>query len=287
MTVIEKVALQPVLVAVVNIITYLKEHGSESPEDLFLKVGVKKRTYYRALKCLTEAEVVIKREDGFYCWYEFVEYVTFDNELEAKEALNHSKNVAKGLRFLIGEEKGHAVDDDYVDGNYLDYAIMHLKTGYPEIFKDHFQAEKARDRILDAEASTKDRIRSNIPASHQVLYPEHLVFIILEDIKGKLTGRAPSFLEGLEIVGDEVRSVGYTIAKKDAFDEIKKFISDQEADNMNRESCGIMIDLGASYYKSRQSLEKEVKKLILMVENGSPLRGKCQLCSKIKISKQK
>ena len=56
---------------------------------------------------------------------------------------------------------------------------------------------------------------------------------------------------------------------------------------MNRENCGIMIDLGASYYKSRQSMEKEVKKLILMVENGSPLRGKCQLCPKIKISKQK
>ena len=283
----EKVALNPVLVAVTKIIKILREKGAASPEELMTSVGGRTRTYYRALKSLLQAGVVIRREDGFYCWYEFVEYVTFDNELEAKEALNHSRNVAKGLRFLIGEEKGYAVDDDFVDGNLLNYAILHLKTGYPGIFKDHFQAEKARDRVLDVEERTKDRIRSKIPASHQVLYPEHLVFIILEDIKGGLTGRATSFLEGLEIVGDEVRSAGYTLDKKDAFDAIKKFISDQEADVVNRDSCGIMIDLGASYYKSRQNLEKEVKKIILMVENGSPLRGKCQLCPKIKISKQK
>jgi len=59
---------------------------------------------------------------------------------------------------------------------------------------------------------------------------------------------------------------------------------EQEADIENRESCGIMINLGASYYKLRQSLEKEVKMLISIVENGSPLRGKCQLCPKVKIS---
>jgi hypothetical protein len=97
-------------------------------------------------------------------------------------------------------------------------------------------------------------------------------------------GREPSFLDSLKVVGDEVRSIGYSLAKKDAFDELRKFILEQEADIENRESCGIMINLGASYYKLRQSLEKEVKMLISIVENGSPLRGKCQLCPKVKIS---
>ena len=73
-------------------------------------------------------------------------------------------------------------------------------------------------------------------------------------------------------------------AKKDAVDELRKFILEQEADIENRESCGIMINLGASYYKLRQNLEKEVKMLTSIVENGSPLRGKCQLCPKVKIS---
>ena len=97
-------------------------------------------------------------------------------------------------------------------------------------------------------------------------------------------GRAPSFLESVKIIGDEVKSIGYTLAKKDAFDELRKFILEQEDDIENRESCGIMINLGASYYKLRQSLEKEVKMLTSIVENGSPLRGKCQLCPKVKIS---
>lgn len=278
-------AQQPVLEAVTKIIRYLREKGAASSEELSMNVGARTRTYYRALNSLLEAEVVIKREDGFYCWYEFMEYVTFHNELEAREALNHSRNIAKGLRFLIGEEKGHIIDVNYaVDRGYLEHAIMHLKTGYPEVYKDFYQAEKDREDILDAEARAMKRIRSDVLVSHQVLYPEHLVFIILEDVKGTLMGREPSFLESVKIVGDEVKSIGYSLAKKDAFDELRKFILEQEADIENRESCGIMINLGASYYKLRQSLEKEVKMLISIVENGSPLRGKCQLCPKVKIS---
>ena len=171
-----------------------------------------------------------------------------------------------------------------MDRGYLEHAIIHLKTGYPEVYKDYYQAEKDREDILDAEERAMKRIRSDILVSHQVLYPEHLVFIILEDIKGTLTGRAPSFLESVKVVGDEVMSIGYSLAKKDAFDELRKFILEQEADIENRKSCGIMINLGASYHKLRQSLEKEVKTLISIVENGSPLRGKCRLCPKVKIS---
>jgi len=282
---LKKVAQQPVLEAVTKIIKYLREKGAASSEELSMNVGARTRTYYRALNSLLEAEVVIKREDGFYCWYEFMEYVTFHNELEAREALNHSRNIAKGLRFLIGEEKGHIIDVNYaVDRGYLEHAIMHLKTGYPEVYKGFYQAEKDREDILDAEARAMKRIRGDVLVSHQVLYPEHLVFIILEDIKGTLMGREPSFLESVKIVGDEVKSIGYSLAKKDAVDELRKFILEQEADIENRESCGIMINLGASYYKLRQSLEKEVKMLISIVENGSPLRGKCQLCPKVKIS---
>ena len=278
-------AQQPVLEAVTKIIKYLREKGAASSEELSMNVGARTRTYYRALNSLLEAEVVIKREDGFYCWYEFMEYMTFHNELEAREALNHSRNIAKGLRFLIGEEKGHIIDVNYaVDRGYLEHAIMHLKTGYPEVYKGFYQAEKDREDILDAEARAMKRIRGDVLVSHQVLYPEHLVFIILEDIKGTLMGREPSFLESVKIVGDEVKSIGYSLAKKDAVDELRKFILEQEADIENRESCGIMINLGASYYKLRQSLEKEVKMLISIVENGSPLRGKCQLCPKVKIS---
>ena len=128
-------ALQPVLVAVKRIINYLMKNGSASSEELYTKVEVKKRTYYRALKCLLEAKVVIRRDDGFYCWYEYLENVVFTNEVEAEEALKHSRNIARGLESLIGNKKRFFGNEDYLeDKDYCEPAIMHLKTGYPDIY---------------------------------------------------------------------------------------------------------------------------------------------------------
>ena len=279
-----KVAQQPVLVAVVEIIQYLREKGSASPSELIANVKAKKRTYYRALESLQEAEVVIKRDDGNFFWYEFIETRVFQNEFEAEEALNHSRNIAKGLRFLMGEEKRYFKEEDVnVDRGYLDFGIMHLNTGYPEIRRDYHQAESARKEMHDVEMRVIKRITEGILPSHHVLYPDHLAHIIIEDIKDSLTGRTPSFLEGLRIDGDEVRSIGYTLASKDAFEELKDFIIKQEENKENREDCGYIIELGTGYYKLRQSLQKEISILIRMVENGTPLQGRCKICPKIKI----
>jgi len=278
------VAPQPVLVAVETIIKYLMHNGSANPEELFNNAKTKKRTYYRALKCLLEANVVIKREDGFYCWYEYLENVSFNNELEAKEWLNHSQNITKGLRLLTENEKRRFKDNNsLVNKDYYEHAIMHIKTGYPEIYKNYFQSEKDRKERLKLELNAKEKIKSGILASFQVLFPEHLTFIILEDIKAILTGRVPAFFENLKIINEEVRSIGYTLAKKGSFDDLQKFISKQEEESENRDSCGKIIDLSARYYHLRQAFEKEINLLIRMVENGTPISGRCHLCPKIKI----
>jgi hypothetical protein len=107
------------------------------------------------------------------------------------------------------------------------------------------------------------------------------------DIKAILTGRVPAFFEDLKIIDEEVRSVGYTLAKKGSFDDLQKFISRQEEDIENRNSCGKIIDLSSRYYHSRQAFEKEIKFLIRMVENGTPISGRCNLYPKIKIRHQK
>ena len=280
----QKVALSPVLEAVIGIVQYLREKCSASPSELLEKVGSRKRTYYRALKCLQKAEVVVKRDNGYFCWYEFIETRVYNNEFEAEEALNHSRNIAKGLRFLMGGEKRYfGMGETNVDREYLDYAIMHLKTGYPEIHSDHHQAEKARNNMLDIEMKVIKRITDDILPSHEVLYSEHLGSVIIEDIKATLTGRTPSYLEGLMIDGDVVRSIGYPLAKKDAFEKVKEFIIKQEDDEDNRRDCGDIISLGARYYEFRQSLENEIGVLIRKVENGTPLEGKCHICPKIKI----
>jgi DNA-binding transcriptional ArsR family regulator len=283
----KKVANIPVLSAVVNIIQYLRQNASASPEELLAKAGAKSRTFYRALNALQEAGVVVKRDDGRQYWYEYVEAWVFKNKFEAELVLNHSKNVAKGLRFLIGEEKQYFEEENInLNKEYLDYAIMHLNTGYPEIFQNYSKAEKARKEMNEEELKAKERIHEKILTSYKVLYPEHISYIILEDIKEVLIGRAPQFLQGLKIEGGEIKSMGYTLAKKEAYKELKKFIMKEEVNEENRNSCGNILNLGTRYYNLEKDLQIEIDTLIMMVENGTPLRGRCKLCPKLKIEKE-
>ena len=165
----EKVANIPVLMAVVNIIKYLRQNGSASPEKLFANAGAKKRTFYRALNALQKADVVIKGDDGRQYWYEYIEAWVFKNEFEAELVLNHSRNIAKGLRFLIGEEKQYFEEENSnLNKEYLDYAILHLNTGYPEIFKNYSRAEKARGEMFKEELKAKERIYDRILTSYKV-----------------------------------------------------------------------------------------------------------------------
>ena len=101
-----------------------------------------------------------------------------------------------------------------------------------------------------------------------------------------LIGRAPPFLEGLRVEGEEVRSIGYTLAKKEALEDLKKFIIKEEINEENRNSCGIILSLGTRYYKLKKDLQMEIDTLIRMVENGIPLLGRCKLCPRIKIEKE-
>ena len=282
MTENRKVALIPVLVSVVNILKYLKDNGKADHDELLKISKSKRRTYYRALEALKEANIIIKGDDGRFYWYEFIQTRSYKSEFEAREALNHSKNVVKGLRYLIMENKwGVEQEDNEADERYSEYAKIHMRNGYPDIFDYYNKSERVREERLKLENRVKEKIYARIQPSHQILFPEHLARLIIEDIKEMLIGREPAYLKGLIIEGEEVKSIGYILAKKESFNELNNFIVVNENDKENRNDCGEMLKLGTEYYQLKEKLRGGIDMIIMQVTNGTPLHGTCELCPKI------
>jgi len=279
-------ARQPILVAVVQVIEILRAEGSLSPGELMKKVGVPKKTFYRALSALRDSGVVVK-DDGRYYWYESLDTRIYENKFEHGLALKHSKNIVLGLKCITGSSSSYFVEGE---GNlmskpeYAEPALMHLRTGYSGTYELYEKAENAKRQTNKKEDELEEGIKARLLASSlQLQYPQHVVKIILDDIKEVLRGRKPRFLADLHVEDENVRSCGYTLAKREMFESLKHFIMEEEASKENRESCSRIVELENKYYTLRQKFSRKIENLIMQVENGRPLKGNCQFCPKVKI----
>lgn len=282
-----------VLVSVSGIIRTLREKGGLSTRDLFADVGGSRRTFFRALSALKEAGVVVKVGEKYY-WYEFVEERVYGSAFEAEQALHHSRIIVSGLNYILQRGRYSVEGELRSREEFKERALMHLRTGYPEIYRVYERAEGAREEAFVEERRVRDGIKARLPASLQVAEPEYVAEIIVEDIKEDLTGRAPRFLPRLRVEGGEVRCAPYTLIPSEAYDEpmgafgeLRSFITREESEEGNRGSCGRILNLANRYYNLRQTFEHEIEDLIAMVESGTPLRGRCRLCPKVRISEYK
>jgi len=276
---------QPILMSLVNIIKILRAEGSLSPGDLMEKVDVSKKTFYRALSALRDSGVVVK-DGGRYYWYEFLEARVYKNEFEANQALDHSKKIVSGLKHMIGRSASYWVEGELIPkAEYAEPALMHLRTGYSGTYELYEKAENAKGQVNKKERQFKEGTTATLLASSlQVQYPENVVTIILEDVKEVLRGRKPYFLSNLRIEDEKAKSGGYTLSvRKEMFEPLKQFIMKEETSKENRESCARIVELENKYYTWRQKFEREIKILIMQVDNGRPLKGSCHVCPKVKI----
>lgn len=278
-------ARQPILVSIARIIKILRAEGSLSPGDLMKKVGMPKRTFYRALNELMDWDVVIK-DGGRYYWYEFTDTKRYESEFEANQALKHSKNIVSGLKHIMGRSTSYFVEgDSKPKAEYVEPALMHLRTGYSGIYEVFEKAEKTEGQVNKKEREFEEGIKARFLASSlQLQYAEHVAKIVLNDIKDSLRGRKPFFLTNLRVEGEKVTSGVYTFSVEvEMFEPLKRFIINEESSKENRESCGRIVDLENKYYTLTQKFKKEIEFLIMQVENGIPLKGSCQVCPRIKI----
>lgn len=282
-------AQQPILVSIARIIKILRAEGSLIPEDLRKKVGMSKRTFYRALSALMEGGVVLK-DGGRYYWYEFVGTRVYESVFEANQAIEHSRNVASGLKHIIGRSMGfHSEDELRAKAEYVEPALMHLRTGYSGTYELYEKAENTKRQANKKEREFEEEIKAKLLASSlETQYPENVITIILRDIKDVLRGRKPYFLNDLRIEDGEVKSGGYTsLVKIDMFELFKHFIMEEESSKENMESCGRIVELENKIFTLRQKFESKIESLIMHVENGRPLEGSCQMCPRVKIISKK
>lgn len=276
---------QPILVSIIKTIKAMRAEGSMSPSELKRKVSMPKRTFYRGLKTLTESGVVINK-DGKYYWYDFLDTRTYTSEFEANNALNHSENIASGLKHLIFHESTFIEGELVPDPEYTEYALIHLKIGYAEIHKIYEKAQKIRKQIDEKEKEFREKAKERLLASSlEVLYPDNVVEIIVSDIKEINRGRNPYFLNNLRIEGEQVKSGAYSsLVRPEIFEPFKHYIIEEETNSENKEMCGEIVLLESKHYELKKKFDDYVNNLIKQVENGTPLKGTCQLCPKIRIS---
>ena len=148
-----------------------------------------------------------------------------------------------------------------------------------------------KKQISIEEQKFKEGVKAKLLAlSIQLSYPQHVTEIVLEDIKESLRGHAPYFLPKLRVEGEELRSGAYILAKleseeakKETLTILRKFVTKEEKLKENREKCGKIVELESKYYTLNRSVEIDLESLIMQVENGTSLKGSCEMCPKIKI----
>lgn len=255
------------------------------------KADMSRKTFYRALDALKESGVVVTQVGKHY-WYEFVDARVFGSEYEAKQALHHSSNIATGLKHLLGSQGTYSTwGEQAPNPKYVRHALMHLKTGYREIFEVFEKSEKIKEQIHEEELKLKRELEAKLLSSSiKTSYPEHIVDIVLSDLKETLRGRKTFFLDDLRIQNRQVKSGAYTslLDAKEAdmnkmFESLKHFIATEESARENRKSCMEVVELESKYYNLRKAFDREIENLIMLVENGNSLKGRCQICPKDKI----
>jgi hypothetical protein len=287
----EKVALDtkkvPILAAVVEIIKALRK-GPVGSDDLMQKVKASRRTFYRALSGLKDADVV-KEKGGEYYWHEHLETREYHSDFEAQQAVEHSRNVASGLVHLLGCRSYRL--DLMPRPEYAKYGLVHLSTGYPEIYEIYEETEKIRKQIVDEEAEFTGAIKERLLSTSLKLVEQYRSKVaksvaggICEDIKEALRGRQGCFLSDLKADESGTVKIGaIRLNEKDELELIRQFILTEEAAKENKNKCMKIVDLESEFYTLRKSLDERTEALIMQVMNGTPLDGKCDLCPKVRV----
>ncbi|MCJ7609144.1 hypothetical protein MUP00_05685 [Candidatus Bathyarchaeota archaeon] len=268
--------------AIVRIARLLREKGSATPEELMS--GISRRTFYRAVSVLRDAEVVVL-EGGVYQWYDSTAKSVYRNAFEAKLALDHSTRIVTALQSLIAGVFAYSAEKDLLPRvEYSEDALAHLRTGYRRLYEDYGKASNMKREISEGESEFREDVRARLIGALPELSSGGVVADnILRDVKEALRGHDPSFLLNLRVEGDEVRSNPHFLGRKELAEPLRRFISEEEQSTVNRESCGKIVALENEYYVLMRRLEKDAATLLKQVENGTPLKGSCPMCPKARI----
>jgi len=155
---------------------------------------------------------------------------------------------------------------------YLEYALSHLETGYPELYKLHEEGRELEGEyiVLEAELLTKlsDELK-RLPFAGKV--PIDLADIIMRGIKRKLLGYEPRWVE------DELQKI-----EKGLRDEIRRSVFKIIADKCDVPEWRRIGSLMRKFSEAFEKFSREIKgEVIAKIDHGLPLEGRCRICQKL------
>jgi hypothetical protein len=221
------------------------------------KLGVPEKTLDRILKDYLEYWGLAKKEGYYWVWYEYSREISpHDYQL----AIEHSKKLIPALKNMLNVA--------VIERHELHSAAKeHLKS-YPEIYGKLGKFEKAfNDRVRELLEKHGDKIRT----------PDK--FFILDPVTMKKKG----FLGKLGISETKFRrrDVPFMIAWKGELNESE--IRDVKELRDLLENTKAFNERFEIY----REFAGDISLLILKIEMGEPLEGKCFLCPRITIKERK
>jgi len=252
---------------------------------LMEKTQASRKTLYRALGTLKEAELVVEK-DGIYYYFEDIGVRVYESKADHELALKHSEKLVLGLDYLVLHSmRGGWVTPPAEGERYKDYAIMHLKTGYRELSELYEKLESIR-RSIDTEKEAfqekfREKLLNEFPS--EILYPAQVFTVVYEDIMNVLRGSKHSFLGDFKVEDRKARCGAYALAEEELAERLKIFLEQEEASKENIDHCRKIAGLENQYFETRSKFDKEIELLKLRVENGTPLQGRCSICPNIKV----
>jgi DNA-binding Lrp family transcriptional regulator len=264
-----------------EIVSILRSGGPIAASDLLPKTKASRKTVYRALDTLKEAGIVVEK-GGLYYFFQDADVRVYETRSDYELALKHSEKLVPGLEYLMLSSTGKEHGEKERSGESV---VMHLKTGYPEIYKLSEKVDSVRTSIKTEKRDFRQKFEEKLRKefSSGLLYPEYSFIIVYEDIMNVVRGSERVFLDNFQVENHRVTCGGYTLAKEHLAETLKKFLEDQEVATTNMDHCRKIAELQNGYFEAKSEFDKQAELLKHQVENGTPLQGRCSICPNVKI----
>jgi len=226
---------------------------------------------------------------GKYCWY--VYYNDFKDREDYEAKLNHSNKMIPALRQIAGVTLAtHAFGpEEYVDANLRILgkgAEDHLRAGYPDVWRLLIEYREVKEKVKQRRnmfySALMDKMRKKFEketivepikeSRYQSFIGSNIPLLICNRIQYGSPSRP--YLDD-----DKIWVDGRLVAKgKSLFKKVKDFIEGETKDEVNINVVEHIEKIQNKATEIGRELEEEIRKLILRIESGGPLLGRCEIC---------
>jgi DNA-binding transcriptional ArsR family regulator len=239
-----------------KIIRALRVHAC-SWTELKNDMNLSDKTLTRALEYLEYWGLIKKDEEGHWNWFENIR--TYETEQDYTLAINHSKNLIESL------------DRDVIMASII-----------PETY-DKWKETPMHPKQLEM-SSLKDACEEHLKTGYPSLYAEIVEFRNLmrekERVTVELQKEAHFHVEINDLLGRIANYLNYEWSVEKKYRKKIEIL----VGKLPKERLETIKEINSKKSEQVVKLNKELKGLILKVENGEPLHGVCNLCPNIKVA---